>query len=248
MICPACHISKSKQLSFPLSLTRVNHPLELIYTNVWGPSPFCSSVGNKYYISFLDAYSRYTWLFLMSNKSDACNIFIQFQKNVERYFNTKIKILQSNWGGEFRSLSKILKQIGITHSLSCPHTHQQNGAMERKHRLIVETGLAFLSHAHVPLHHWDDAFQTACYLINRLPTPTLNNSSPYVTLFQSSPDYTLLRVFGCACWPNLRPYNTHKLQPRSTQYVFLGYNLHHKGYKCLNIKSGRLYISRDVVF
>jgi hypothetical protein len=120
--------------------------------------------------------------------------------------------------------------------------------VERKHRHIVETGLALLSHAHVPLHHWDDAFQTACYLINRLPTPTLNNSSPYVTLFQSSPDYTLLRVFGCACWPNLRPYNSHKLQPHSTQCVFLGYSLHHKGYKCLNIKSGRLYISRDVVF
>jgi hypothetical protein len=96
MICPACHISKSKQLSFPLSLTRVNHPLELIYTDVWGPSPICSSAGNKYYISFLDAYSRYTWLFPMSNKSDACNIFIQFQKNVERSFNTKIKILQSD--------------------------------------------------------------------------------------------------------------------------------------------------------
>jgi hypothetical protein len=98
--CPACHMSKSKQLSFKLSSTRVNHPLELIYTDVWGPSPLYSTYGNKYYVSFLDAYSRYTWLFPMSNKSDVCDIFLQFQQNVERLFSSKIKIIQSDWGGD----------------------------------------------------------------------------------------------------------------------------------------------------
>jgi hypothetical protein len=55
-------------------------------------------------------------------------------------------------------------------------------------------------------------------------------------------------VFGCACWPNLRPYNNIKLQFRSTQCVFLGYSTRHKGFKCLEVASGRVYISRDVVF
>jgi hypothetical protein len=184
----------------------------------------------------------------MSNKSDVCDIFLQFQRNVERLFSSKIKIIQSDWGGEYRSLSKLLQNIGISHRLSCPHTHQQNGAVKCKHSHIVETGLALLSHAYVPLTHWDDAFQTACYLINRLPTHLLKNKSPYELLFKSSPDYSNLRIFGCACWPNLRPYNSHKLQPRSTQCVFLGYSLRHKGYKCLNLNTGRLYISRDVLF
>jgi hypothetical protein len=67
-------------------------------------------------------------------------------------------------------------------------------------------------------------------------------------LFNQSPDYLFLKTFGCACWPNLRPYNTHKLQPRSSQCVFLGYSLLHKGYKCLHLPSNRLYISRDVIF
>jgi transposase InsO family protein len=202
-----------------------------------------SSAGNRYYISFLDAFSRYTWLFPMNNKSDVCAIFIQFQKNVERYFNSKIKIIQSDWGSEYRSLSKILANQGISHRLSCPHTHQQNGVVECKHHHIVETGLALLSHASVPLKYWDDAFQTACYLINRMPTPLLNNSSPFECLFNSQPNYSLLRVFGCVCWPNLRPYNSHKLQPCSLPCVFLGYSLRHKGYRCLHINSGRLYIS-----
>jgi hypothetical protein len=134
------------------------------------------------------------------------------------------------------------------HRVSCPHTHQQNGSIERKHRHVVESGLALLSHAHTPLRFWDDAFQFACYLINRLPTSVLQFQSPYEKLFNTSPDYLFLKTFGCSCWPNLRPYNTHKLQPCSTQCVFLGYSLIHKGYKCLHLPSNRLYISRDVVF
>jgi hypothetical protein len=60
-----------------------------------------------------------------------------------------------------------------------PHTHQQQGSIERKHRHVVETGLSLLSHAHMLLRFWDDAFQTACYLINQLIIPVLQNKSPF---------------------------------------------------------------------
>jgi hypothetical protein len=222
--------------------------LALIYSDVWGPSPIVSRTGFRYYISFLDAYSRYTWLFPMHHKNDALPIFIKFQKYTERFFNCKIKSIQSDWGGEYRSLNKYFDTCGIVHRVSCPHTHQQNGAIERKHRHLVETGLALLSHASVPLRFWEDAFQTACYLINRLPTPLIKNLSPFEKLFHTDPEYSFLKTFGCACWPNLRPYNSNKLQPRSTSCVFLGYSSIHKGYKCFHIPSSRMYISRDVVF
>jgi hypothetical protein len=55
-------------------------------------------------------------------------------------------------------------------------------------------------------------------------------------------------MFGCACWPNLRPYNAHKLVFRSKRCLFLGYNNLHKGYKCLEPSSGQVYISRVVIF
>ena len=57
-----------------------------------------------------------------------------------------------------------------------------------------------------------------------------------------------MRIFGCACYPNLRPFNARKLEYRSTQCTFLGYSNIHKGFKCLDHKTGRIYISRDVVF
>lgn len=100
----------------------------------------------------------------------------------------------------------------------------------------------------MPLKFWDEAFTTAAYLINRTPTRVLSYETPLQRLFNLPPDYFLLRTFGCACWPNLRPYNTRKLAFRSKQCAFLGYSTMHKGFKCLDIAAGRVYISRDVVF
>jgi histone deacetylase 1/2 len=99
--------------------------------------------------------------------------------------------------------------------VSCPHAHQQNGAAERKDRHIIEVGLSLLANASMPLKYWDEAFLAATYLINRTPTKLLQYSTPLETLFHDKPDYSSLRVFGCACWANLRPYNSRKLQFRS---------------------------------
>src|ERR1044072_6321018 len=112
---------------------------------------------------------------------------------------------------------------------------------------VVDTGISLLAHAHMPLAFWDHAFLTAAYLINKLPTAVLNHDSPYFRLYKSHPEYKGLKVFGCACFPLLRPYNASKLSFRSSECVFVGYSTTHKGYKCLN-PSGRLYISKDVLF
>ena len=119
----------------------------------------------------------------MTNKSDVLSIFIEWKKFVEHYFNCKIKVVQSDWGGEYCSLNKIFQNCGVTHRVSCPYTQQQNGVVERKHHHLVETGLALLNHAQIPFQYWEDVFQTACYLINRLLTSTIQNLSPYEIFF-----------------------------------------------------------------
>ena len=132
--------------------------------------------------------------------------------------------------------------------MSCPHAHQQNGSAERKHGHIVKVGLALLAGASMPLKFWDEAFLAAVHIINMLPSKVINNETPVERLLHTKPDYASLRVFGCACWPNLRPYNQRKLMFCSTQCVFLGYSPQHKGVKCLDVPTGRVYISRDVLF
>jgi histone deacetylase 1/2 len=112
----------------------------------------------------------------------------------------------------------------------------------------VEVGLSLLAQASMPLKYWDQAFLAATHIINILPSKVLDHKTPVELLLKEKPHYASLRVFGCACWPNLRPYNTRKLSFRSTRCVFLGYSSLHKGFKCLEPSTGRVYISQDVIF
>jgi len=82
-----------------------------------------------------------------------------------------------------------------------PHTPQHNSIAERRHRHIIETGLTLLHQSDLPLKFWSHAFQTATYLINRLPTPILNNRSPFHVLFGEVPNYSKFHAFGCLCFP-----------------------------------------------
>jgi hypothetical protein len=97
--------------------------LQLVFSDVWGPAP--SSVGIKsYYVSFIDDYSKFVWIYLLKKKSDVYQIFHDFQNLVERQFDTKILAIQSDWGGEYEKLNSFFQKIGIEHHVSCSHAHQ----------------------------------------------------------------------------------------------------------------------------
>ncbi|TXG48014.1 hypothetical protein EZV62_027308 [Acer yangbiense] len=166
---------------------------------------------------------------------------------VELQFNRKIKTLQADMGGEFKPFIPYLTDLGVQIRFSCPHSHQQNGIAERKHRHLVEVGLTLLAHAHMPLKFWVEAFHTAAVLINNLPTPVLNFQVPFQILFQKRSNYHFFKSFGCACYPYLRPFSKQKFGFHTSKCVFIGYSIHHKGYKCLH-STGRVYVSRNVIF
>jgi hypothetical protein len=150
-------------------------------------------------------------------------------------------------GGSITSFT-FFKEVGISHHVSCSHTHQQNELTERKHWHVVEVGLSLLSHASIPLKYWDETFLTDTYLINCMPSRVIHGDTPYFHVFKEARNYDFLRSFGCACWHNLCPYNSHKLQFHSKQYIFMGDSTLNKGYGCLDFATGRIYISRNVVF
>ena len=166
---------------------------------------------------------------------------------VENQFDCHIKAFQSDWGGEFRSLTSFLHDSGISHRVSCPYTPQQNGLAERKNRHVIEMDLALLHQSGLPMCFWDDAFATATYTINRIPSVVLKFISPYEKLLSSKPNYLEMKAFGCLCYPHLRPYNNNKLEFRSVAATFMGYSGSHKGYKAL-LPSGKVVITRDIVF
>lgn len=152
---------------------------------------------------------------------------------VENQFSSKIQSFQCDGGAEFISKAFLshFAGCGIRQLLSCPHTPQQNGLAERKHRSIIELGLTLMFQSQVPQSLWVEALFTANYLTNLLPSSVLqDNKSPYEVLMSRAPLYTALRVFGCKCFPHLKPYTANKLDPKSLLCVFLGYNDKYKGY------------------
>ena len=100
----------------------------------------------------------------------------------------------------------------------------------------------------MPLTFWTYAFTTIVYLINHMPTPTLHLSSSFDKLFESPPNYTKLRVFGCLCYPWLHPYSQHKLDYCSTPCAFLSYSSTQSAYICLDLSTSKTYISHHVKF
>ncbi|OIW15217.1 hypothetical protein TanjilG_08809 [Lupinus angustifolius] len=132
--------------------------------------------------------------------------------------------------------------------MSCPYTTSQNGRAEHKHRHITETSLTMLFHSQVSTSFWVEAFSTAVYTINRLPSLVLVGKSPFEVLFGALPNYENFHPFGCRVFPCLRDYVTNKFLPRSAPCIFLGYSANHKGFRCFNPASSRMYITRHAQF
>ncbi|KAH0773730.1 hypothetical protein KY290_010867 [Solanum tuberosum] len=247
-ICTSCQLGKSCKLSFELRNKIEQILLHKIHCDLWGPKPIESSQHMKYYVIFVDNNTRYTSLYPLKKKFEFFEVFLKFQQMVERQFSKPIKIFQCDGGGEFiqTEFVKHLENYAIIRQISCPHTPEQNGVSERKHRHIVETSLKLLFHAKLPQFLWVEAFLTIAFLINRMPSLVLKNGIPFVKLFSASPDYNSLKVFGCKCYPYLK--GKTKFSPKTYPCIFIGYSSLHKGYRCYHPQTRRVYVSRHVIF
>jgi hypothetical protein len=94
----------------------------------------------------------------------------------------------------------------------------------------------------VPSKFWVEALSTAVYLINCLPTTTLNYDSPYFRLVGISPEYQSFHTFRCVCFVHLPPIDRHKLAAQSVTCAFMGYSPTQKGFVCYNAHAKKFWI------
>ena len=110
-LCSSCQCNKSHKLPFTVSSLTSYSPLEIIYTDVWGPTPVESIDQNKYFVIFVDHFTKYIWFYPIKYKFDVFNIFLTFKNLMENYFKTKIISLYSNGGGEFQKLKPFFGKL-----------------------------------------------------------------------------------------------------------------------------------------
>ena len=120
--CRSCCINKSHHFPFGKSSIKSSRPLKIIYSDVWGPAPITSIDGFRYYIIFIDHFTKYVWLYPLRTKLDVFSTFIQYKNVVEIIFHTKIASVYTDGGGEFIKLKQLFNQKRISHLLTPPYT------------------------------------------------------------------------------------------------------------------------------
>ncbi|KAF3655650.1 putative UDP-N-acetylglucosamine/UDP-glucose/GDP-mannose transporter-like [Capsicum annuum] len=183
-------------------------------------------------------------------RSELFSIFKSFCAEIQNQFGVSIRAFRGDNALEYLSshFQESMTHQGIIHQTSCPYTPQQNCIAE-KNRHLIETARTLLIESHVPLRFWDDAVLTSCYLINRMPSSSIQNKVPTSILFPQSHLYSIPpHVLGSTCFiHNLAP-GKDKLAHRALKCVFLGYSRVQKGYRCYSPDLGRYLMSADVTF
>ena len=147
---------------------RSSECLGLIHTDVCGTINIQAIGGFSYFITFTDDHSRYGHVFLMKHKSEAFEKFKEFRSEVEKQSGKCIKILRSDWGGEYidSKLTDYLIKIGIVSQLTIPGTPPQNEVAERRNRTLLDIVRSIISYSTLPILFWGYALQTAADILN----------------------------------------------------------------------------------
>ncbi|XP_019153533.1 PREDICTED: uncharacterized protein LOC109150012 [Ipomoea nil] len=151
--CESCQLSKHYRVPLsPRVYKRASAPFELVHSDIWGPCSVTSKLGFKYFITFVDDFSRITWLYLLKSCSELFEVFCGFCVEIKTQFGVPVKILRSDNAKEYFSLPFVsyMRQKGMLHQSSCVDTPSQNGVAERKNRHLLETARALMFQMGVP--------------------------------------------------------------------------------------------------
>ena len=163
---------------------RSDTQLKIIHTDICGPFTTQCLNGQRYFITFIDDFTRYMYLYLLNDKSEALDAFKVYKAEVEKQSGLSIKIVRSDRGGEYYGrftdqgqrpgpFAKFLEENGIVAQYTTPGTPQQNGVAERRNRTLMDMVRSMTSVSNLPPNMWSEALKTAVYILNRVPSKSV---------------------------------------------------------------------------
>ncbi|SGZ30866.1 BQ5605_C046g12249 [Microbotryum silenes-dioicae] len=248
-VCNACLGSKGHRLPFPDSESHSPERLGLVHSDVLSfPTP--SLTGKRYLVTFLDDHSRKLWAYAIDHKSDVFPTFQTWLADVELETNTRLRVLQTDNGGEYQSnaFTEFCKSKGIHRQYSIPYTPQQNGRAEHVNLSIVEGVLALLADARLPATFWDEAAAYFVYCKNRCSHSALAKQTPEFVWNGQVTTATALHPFGCTAWLTVAPDLRSKLDPKAARVIFTGYDLASKAFRFFDHSINKIVLGRNATF
>jgi transposase InsO family protein len=231
---------------------RSERRMQRVHSDVCGHMPTESIGGIRYFIIFIDDYTRYCKVYFMKNKSEAFDKFKEFELYTTNEYDNSLGTLRSDNGGEYLSqeFESYLQSKEINHELSAPYSPAQNGIAEILNRTLTESARAMMSQAGLSEHYWAETVATAAYLRNIIPTRALKEEKTrYEKWFEKKPDIGHLRVFGCMAYTYIPDVNRKgKLSKKAEKLRFIGYSLQSKAYRLIDENTSKVYVRHDVIF
>ena len=253
--CDSCHAGKSHRSNMPRAGTnRAVHCLQLVHTDVCGPLRVDAIDGMLYMLTFIDDCSRYVFMYLTVTKSgrEILQCFQDYHALAERASGRKLIAIRSDNGGEYINcaLEQYLQTHGIDRQITPPYTPQHNGVAERANRTIFDRVRTMLHRSGLSDYLCPEAARAAVYIGNRCPPRALQQTvTPFEMWTGRRPNIGNLRVFGCIGHVHIpSERRDSKLCARSTPCVFVGYSTESKAYRMFGPQTGKVIVSRDVVF
>lgn len=248
-VCTICSEAKMNRAPFPPSESRADAVLDLVHTDLCGPIDVPTPRGNRYVMTMIDDHSRYSTIYLLKNKSEAEEKIKEFVELVANQFGKKPRVIRSDGGGEYSSVSlgKYLRQNGIVLQQTVPYSPQQNGVAERKNRSLMDMMRCLLAESNLPTKYWGEAVTTANFLQNRPPSSSVPRT-PHEIWTGRLPCYKHLHVFGSEALVHVPAEKRRKCDMKARRMIFVGYEENRKGFRFLDVATSRITISRDAIF
>ncbi|MCO5546822.1 hypothetical protein L7F22_000258 [Adiantum nelumboides] len=243
-VCECCVLRKMHRFAFSQDgSVRATRKLQLVHSDVCGPMRM-PSVGNSFYfVTFIDDFSRFCWVYPLKAKSDVFAIFQHYVSMVENETSCKVQTLRTDRGGEYMSgaFKDFLGKKGIKHQCTMPYTLQQNGVAKRKNRSLMEMARCMLKAKSLPHNLWMEAVACAAHVLTRCPTRALKTITPYESWYDKKSSVSYLCVFGCLSYAHIPQQLRGKLDDKAVKCIFVGYNSGRKGYRLYNPATNKIF-------
>jgi transposase InsO family protein len=200
--CEACLRGRMRDVPHRESLARNAKPYEVIFSDVEGPMSVTGHEGSRFFVTFLDACTKESEVFLIKYKSEVPAMFRRYKASKERPNEGRvIHRFHSDGGGEYLGFDfqLDLAEDGITFTYSTPASQQQNGTSERLNLTLLNKAHAMMGGSELSKKYWPEAVIHANYLRNRSPVNSLK-TTPFEAATGRIPDLSHIRVFGCKVW------------------------------------------------